>query len=127
LKKYDPNIEPVGAEWLDISEDARIEMVTQYHRRHRVSLPNPRLHAVIHVIVENQLALGESPVVEALNRLQAEGLGRHDAIHAIGMVLSEHLFNALNDGNPSVPDLHRPYFERLKQLSADEWRRSGER
>jgi hypothetical protein len=52
-----------------------------------VRLPNAQLHAVIHVVVENQLALGEEVVVETLARLQREGLGRHDGVHAIGSFL----------------------------------------
>jgi hypothetical protein len=47
-----------------------------------------RAHAANHVIVENQLAMGDATVVPAtLARLMQEGLDRHDAIHAIGSVL----------------------------------------
>jgi hypothetical protein len=43
---------------------------------------------VVHVIVENQIALGdELPVPSTLMRLMADGLDRHDAIHAIASVL----------------------------------------
>jgi hypothetical protein len=91
----------------------------------RISLPNHRLHAAIHVIVENQIALGEEVVVEALDRLRRQGLSRHDAIHAIGMVLNEHIFNVLKSGGEPTPELHAPYSERLKHFSADDWRRSG--
>jgi hypothetical protein len=49
-----------------------------------------------HVIVENQVALGEAyPVQSVLLRLMEEGLDRHDAIHAIGSVLAERLFAGL--------------------------------
>jgi hypothetical protein len=67
-------------------------LVVDYHRRTRVKLPNQRLHAAIHVAVENQIAMGdELPVHGVLDRLQAEGLDRHDAIHAIGSALAEHM------------------------------------
>lgn len=90
MKKYDPDVGPVAAEWLEIPEAERIDMVAAYHRRRRISLPNRQLHSTIHVVVENQLALGERVVIQALERLLDGGLDRHDAIHAIGMVLSEH-------------------------------------
>jgi hypothetical protein len=125
LKTYDPDVAPIGAEWLETAEIDRIDMVIAYHRRGRISLPNQRLHATIHVVVENQIALGEEVVVEALERLQAEGLSRHETIHAIGMVLAEHLHDVLKMGEEPAPELHAPYFERLKHFSADEWRRSG--
>jgi hypothetical protein len=42
---------------------------------------------VFHVIVENQAAQGlETPVRRTLARLQAEGLSRHDAVHAVGSI-----------------------------------------
>ena len=118
MTKYDPHLEPVDTEWLGIPEADRIDMVADYHRRHRVPLPNRQVHATIHVVVENQIALGEQVVISALQRLQGEGLDRHDAIHAIGMVLSEHFYNVLRaDGEPK-PDAHAPYSERLKRLTA---------
>ncbi len=40
-----------------------------------------------HVVVENQIALGdEIPVARNLHQLMAQGLDRHDAIHAIASV-----------------------------------------
>jgi hypothetical protein len=78
-------------DWLGTDEGERIELVSAYHRRQKIKLPNSQLHAVIHVVVENQLALGEETVVNTLSRLQGEGLSRHDAIHAIGSVLAENL------------------------------------
>ena len=110
----------IPSEWLASTEADRLEMVMAYHRRRRISLPNRRVHAVIHVVVENQLALAERVVVEAFERLQNEGLSRHDAIHAIGMVLTEHLYDVMKTGGEPSPELHSPYFERLKQLTADE-------
>jgi hypothetical protein len=125
LKKYDPDVGAPATEWLAADETERIELVRAYHHRARVRLPNERLHAVIHVIVENQLALGEVVVIETLDRLQREGLNRHDAVHAVGMVLSEHLHDLMTRGGDTPPAFHASYFERLKQLSAEAWLRSG--
>src|SRR3974390_3021207 len=95
MKQYDSDQEPLPDEWLGLDEQERILLVEEYHRRHRIRVPNATLHAVIHVIVENQLALKESVVVETIARLRNEGLARHDTIHAIGSVLAEQLYSAL--------------------------------
>jgi hypothetical protein len=125
LRKYDPEREVVAGDWLQMSEEDRLDLVLAYHRR-RVSLPKPRLHAAIHVVVENQLALGEQVVIETLARLQREGLRRHDAIHAIGMVLTEHVHGLMQSEAEPPPDINARYFERLRQLSAEAWTRSGQ-
>jgi hypothetical protein len=126
MKAYDPAKGPRASDWLSSDEDERLALVESYHRRKRIHVPNVRLHAVIHVIVENQLALGEQVVVETLARLQADGLSRHDTVHAIGSVLAEHLHQLLADEGlaPDV-DQHREYFDALKSLTADAWRNSG--
>ncbi len=125
MRKYDPDVGPVAADWLGTPEAERIDLVAAYHRRRRISLPSRQLHSIIHVVVENQLALGEHVVIQALERLRDEGLDRHDAIHAIGMVLSEHIYALLKRGGEPAADAQAPYFERLERLTADEWRRSG--
>jgi len=82
--QYDPLEAPEPEEWLAIDEAERIDLVKDYHRRARVRLPNEKLHAVFHVVVENQITLGnEIPVQSTVQRLMAEGLDRHEAIHAI--------------------------------------------
>jgi hypothetical protein len=97
--QYDPDQLVDADTWLKFDESERIEAVKQYHRRAKVRLPNERLHAATHVIVENQVALEEAyPVQAVLVRLMEEGLGRHDAIHAIGLVLAERLFAGLIKG-----------------------------
>src|SRR5437016_9813537 len=48
------------------------------------------------VVVENQVALGdEIPVRRTLERLRAEGLDRHDAVHAAGSVLAKRIYDLL--------------------------------
>lgn len=87
---------PDQRKWLAHSEGERIEAVEAYRRKHGVRVPNPFLHATIHVVVENQVALGdETPVEQTLVRLMKEGLARHEAIHAIGAVLASHLDDLL--------------------------------
>jgi len=126
VKTYDPDKTPDAGDWLGTDERLRIELVKSYHRRARVRLPNPRLHATFHVIVENQLALADPIVVETLARLQREGLNRHDAVHAIGSVLAEHIYELLKAGPaPARVDPNAAYGEGLKKLTAATWRNAG--
>jgi len=90
-------------------------------------VPNATVHATAHAIVESQIALGdETPARRTAQRLMDEGLDRHEAIHAIGMVLFEFMNDLLNappsdaDADPNVP-----YFAALERLTAEDWRRSG--
>jgi hypothetical protein len=89
MKRYDPLAVPAPEEWLDINEAQRLCLVEGYHRHARVRLPNAVAHATLHVIVENQAALGdEIPVHRTLDRLMKEGIDRHEAIHAVASVLA---------------------------------------
>lgn len=126
MKHYDPNkpIDPKA--WLEMDEAERSLLVEQYHRKKRIKLPNAVLHATVHVVVENQIALGdEIPVEKTLHRLMREGLDRHDAVHAIGSVLAEHMYNLLQREGESA-DMNAKYFAQLEELDAQEWLRSFE-
>src|SRR5207249_12180852 len=83
IERYHPHHAPDPEAWLALDEGERTELVLQYHRRARVRLPNARLHATIHVVVENQVALGdEIPDRRTLDRLRAEGPDRREHDHA---------------------------------------------
>ena len=122
MDSYNPDLSPTPADWLQTDEGERIGLVSSYHRRKKIKLPNPRLHAVIHVVVENQLALREEVVLKTLARLQGEGLGRHDALHAIGSVLAEDLYTLMQEGDSSSGEIYQRYLERLQRLTAKSWR-----
>jgi hypothetical protein len=121
MDAYNPDKSPTPTDWLATDEGDRIELVAAFHRRMKVKLPSAQLHAVIHVVVENQLALGEEIVVNTLSRLQGEGLSRHDALHAIGSVLAENLYELMQEGEASTAP-YRQYLERLQKLTAKSWR-----
>jgi len=125
METYDPDVEPSATEWLETDEAERIALVESYHRRRRIQVPQLTLHATIHAVVENQVALGEAEVVDALVRLRAEGLTRHDAVHAVGMVLAEHIYDLLKSMPAKTSDPNAPYLKRLRGLTAAEWLRSG--
>jgi len=119
--RYDPNIPPVASEWLALRETDRIAVCERYHRRVRPKPPRIKAHAVIHATIETQLAKGIESVVVALNRLQADGLDRHESIHAIGTVLIERLSEVqLADGRYDDPVYW--YYQALDRLTVDSWR-----
>ena len=124
MTTYDPDKPPNASQWLAQDEGVRLMLVTNYHQGLDLPESRLRLHAAIHVVVENQIALGEEAVIDAMTRLQAEGLSRHDAVHAIGMVVSEHLFEILRTDSDDTVKKTTPYLDRLKQLTADAWRKS---
>lgn len=122
MKRYDPNRVVDPQQWLALDEVERTDLVLKYHRRTGERLPNPKLHAHFHAVVETQVAMGdEIPVRATLERLIAEGLDRHDAIHAIGSVLAEHMYGLLR-GDLTEGDPNPAYFATLEQLSAKKWR-----
>lgn len=120
MKRYDADRAPDPAEWLALDEQERIILIEDHHRRTRAELPNPRLHAAIHAVVENQLAERLAVVRETLDRLMTEGLDRHNAIHAVGSVVAEHLWKAMNRA-PLDLNAEQWYSRRLEALTADDW------
>jgi len=121
VNRYDPSQTPDSAEWLELDEQERIDRVERYHRRAGIDLPNPTLHATIHVVVENQLALNDEPVVRAIARLRKEGLSRHDALHAIGSVVAEQIYDLLK--LKDAPQTSRArYYAAIERLNATQWR-----
>jgi hypothetical protein len=124
MRHYDPTVSPNAAAWLAIDETQRIELAREYHRRARINLPSLDAHAAAHAIVETQLAEGVPAATNALQRLLAGGLDRHEAVHAIGSVLMAHIWNLTNEPRPEG-DPNVPYFAALDGLTPASWRRSG--
>ena len=125
MEAYDPLNAPDPDEWQSMDEDERINLVIEHHRQVRVELPNEQLHAVIHVIVENQIALGdEIPTQATLERLIREGLDRHDAIHAVGSVLVNFTRELLGDDDDAAWSANETFWEELNKLTAAEWLKS---
>ena len=125
--RYDPDVPPKADAWLALDEDEQIRVVDDYHKRIRVDLPadRRRLHSMIHATVETQLAMNLPAVVDALRRLQADGLDRHEAVHAVGSVLVDHMHNLLaNEG--ATGDSNQTYVDGLRDLTAASWRQAWE-
>ena len=104
MEAYNPESAPEPAAWLELDEQERIGLIEAWHRAAHIRLPNVTAHAAFHTVVENQIAMNLEPVVRAMHRLTKEGLTRHDAIHAIGSVLAEHLFDILSTGQSDDAD-----------------------
>jgi hypothetical protein len=122
MKRYDPLQTPDPEVWLSLDEAERLRLVSDYHRRVKPRPPRIDAHAAFHVIVENQIALDEEyPVRDTADRLIAEGLDRHDAIHAIGSVLAQNLYNSLQDPAPGA-NPNETYLAALAQLTAVGWK-----
>ena len=126
MNEYDPEHNPDPEWWLSLDESERADLAEESQREDE-QLPSPRAHAAIHVIVENQIAMGdEIPVGATLHRLMREGLGRHDAVHAIGSVVSKHVYHAMRHDAIAEGDSDDPnesYYRELNELTAVAWRR----
>jgi len=120
METYDPESAPDAAEWLELEEDERISRVSAYHRQAKIKLPNLTIHAALHAVVENQIAEGLQTVRETVARLQAEGLSRHDAIHAVGSVLVRRMQALLREGAPAQFEVEA-FFQDLRSLTVQGW------
>jgi hypothetical protein len=123
VANYDPTIEPNAEEWLRLSETERNDLAYQYHLKANERLPEDAMaiHAALHVIVENQNALGTPPVPETVQRLQRQGLTRHEAIHAVAAVLSNDVFEILHGEDAAWNPAK--YRRKLEKLTAKRWRK----
>jgi hypothetical protein len=123
---YEANEQPHSQIWLELDESERIDAVMDYHRRTRVKLENPELHAIAHVVVENQVVLGEATSVPAtLDRLMDEGLDRHEAIHAIASILMSIVSDIAREADDGS-DINAKYDRELGKLTAAGWRSQAE-
>jgi hypothetical protein len=121
---YDPDEPPDPREWLALDEWERVRLTGSYHQAARIRLPDTKAHALIHAIVENQIAQGFGPSCRALERLQNEGLSRHEAVHAVGSVVSNIVYGLRStSGGGSAEDKQRKLATALEALPAKAWRR----
>jgi len=121
MESYDPLETPVSEEWLALDESEQQHLVETYHLESGEELPNLTLHASIHAAVENQLAMEIGAVRDALDRLLGDGLDRHEAIHAVGSVLAEHLYELMQSPS-SESGGEDSYYKALERLTVASWR-----
>lgn len=121
--EYNPYVGPDADDWRDMDDAERRQQVLAFHRQEGSELPNEDLHAMIHVVIENQVAMGDQiPVKRTLERLVGEGLDRHDAIHAISAILIEELAQSAEEPD-GKGESEVAYFARLETLTAESWLR----
>ncbi|MBN1944212.1 MAG: DUF1841 family protein [Bradymonadales bacterium] len=123
LFPYDANEGPDPERWLELDESERIEAVMGYHEVMQRELgqrgADPALHAMMHAVVETQLADGSLKAVPAaLERLEGQGLSRHDAVHAIGGIVAKHLWRMMKE---QVEFDEERYNSELGRLTRESW------
>jgi hypothetical protein len=114
---YDATQPPDAERWLELDDQLKAHAVEAYHRALAVhpEMPDPHMHAMMHIIVENQLALGDPPEARAtLERLLGTGLSRHAAVHAVGSVVAEALSKVLRDNAAFDRQANTRALERLR-------------
>jgi hypothetical protein len=123
---YDPDVGPDPEHWLALDEGERLRQAIDHHERHDALLANLELHATIHVVIENQIAMGdEAPARAALERLMGEGLTRHEAVHALGSALGDMIFAITNGASGEEAERFHTdaYNEAIARITAKDWRR----
>ena len=91
MDRYDADTAPDSDAWLALAQDQRVTLVAAHHRGPdalHVEPTNARMHAMLHAMVETQAASGDPPITgRTLERLTADGLRRHAAVHMVADVL----------------------------------------
>lgn len=126
IERYNPLQTPDAEQWLQMDEQERLALVLDFHDKEsdeddELEDEQKHLHAAIHVVVENQLAMATPMVAETVARMRRQGLDRHDAVHAVGAVLAGDIFELLK-GKAETWQPQR-YRRRLEKLTAKRWRK----
>jgi hypothetical protein len=122
IDAYDPHTPPDPAEWLALGEEERIQLAIAYHHSIGDRGENERTHCLLHAIVENQIAMGGrmEQVRERVRQLMAQGLDRHQALHACCYVLARHM-HFLTVMPRGIGDQDARYFRELGRMNARKW------
>jgi hypothetical protein len=125
--QYDPKNAPDPGERLALDESERLRLAKNFHIFNRIKTPNLKGHAAFHVVIENQIAMGYGPSCRAVERLQQQGLSRHDTIHAIGSVVAKFLHESLTFQETGAAETMQSRMNAaVESLSATEWLASGD-
>ncbi len=118
--QYDPDIPPDPRQWLALEEAERTRLIAEYYEREGGYGGSLEAHARVHEIIETQLAERVPPVKAAYVRLRDNGLGRQEALRAIGSVLATRILR-IDDPEDLSSAPNRDYFSALEALTADRW------
>ena len=121
MHQYNPAKNPKPQEWLALDELTRLDLISEFHQSHGEFGESIDAHAGIHAVVETQLAMDIPNARSTLGRLRKSGLTRHDAIHAIGTVLAEHMTEITTNPRVSPDEANSRYYERLRTFTRVDW------
>jgi hypothetical protein len=84
---YNPNKIVDAENWLALDEAIRIELVHDFHSKLDLELTEDalRLHSSIHVIVENQLAMGVDLIPETFAKLTKYNKATHSSVKKLSV------------------------------------------
>jgi hypothetical protein len=86
---------------------------------------NPRLHITMHEIIANQLWDNDPPEAwAAAQRLREQGMDRHDILHELAAVLTEHMHPTLVRSEPFDSDDYRRSLNELGRRTTGRAKRS---
>jgi hypothetical protein len=122
---YNPNKSVYSENWLALDEALRIKLVHDFHSGLDLDMAEDALqvHSTIHVIVENQLAMGVDLIPKTVAKLIRQGLNRHETIHAIGAIISEDIFDIMKGNTEEFSP--KKYRRKLEKLTAKRWLKGG--
>lgn len=121
--QYDPNQQPDAKKWLELDESERLDSVGAYHKKKKIKLSNVEGHAAAHTVIETFIANGREAVLQTCDRLIADGLDRHEAIHAICFVFMQLMHESLQNPNYKG-DPEKELYEKLSKLTKASWEAS---
>ncbi len=87
MSVYNINEAPDLASWIPLDTEQRRAEILEVHPEgsdflHPEGYPRA-FHVGLHVMIEDRLAAGDEATARTLARLQADGLRRHAALHAV--------------------------------------------
>jgi hypothetical protein len=123
MESYDPSIQPNANEWLEATDYVKTALVREFHEQNEEGLDEEALtiHSTVHVIVENQLAMGVELLPETIAKLVRQGLSRHEAIHAIGAIITEDIYNIIRGNKNEFSP--KQYRRKLEKITAKRWKK----
>lgn len=127
LFDYDPDRLPDSRAWLGLDVEERVRLVESYELRAAPHASVVETNPWLYVLVENYIAQGADHVLKAMDRLQRQGLSRHEAVRAIAWVVMRWERNSRDEcdgrtsGNRKGVELNAA----INALSADTWSKRG--
>ena len=115
MREYNPAKSPDRQQWMALDKTRQLELVRQAHTDMDAGESAVASHCGMHSAVETQIAENSPGVRNAMGRLRKQGISRHNAVHAIGLVLIQHMRRmATSQDEPDVANSH--YQTKLTEL-----------